>query len=76
MEDLRLDVAGAERCAARLGEELLFSTEDLYQLTEKAGPGGLSSHGILVHRGCWEVALGRGELHATTFAYVSGPEIF
>lgn len=55
-EDLRLDVAGAERCAARLGEELLFSTEDLYQLTEKAGPGGLSSHGILVHRGCWEVA--------------------
>lgn len=34
-QDLRLDVAGAERCAARLGEELLFSTEDLYLLTEK-----------------------------------------
>jgi len=35
VQDLRLDVAGAERCAARLAEELLFSTEDLYLLSEK-----------------------------------------
>lgn len=34
-QELRLDSAMAEQCTARLAEELLFSTEDLYLLSEK-----------------------------------------
>ena len=48
LEDLRLDVAGAERCAARLAEELLYSTEEMggfcVYVVAWGVPGLINSH--------------------------------